>query len=307
LDELRKYWGEVDVVTRPSHITLKRYDLIIAQEPTFRIGLHALIRAKLLHSLLVCEVHGDYIRPRYLPLKDLAAARIVLSLSDLVRVVNNTIARNLTSWKIKKIIVIPSVYIKSSFFKPFTNPKQRRRIILSAARLVEEKGLDLLLEAIPFLQREFPDLEVRIVGDGPYKNKLQNMTKRLRIGGVVRFLGWLNQKELVKQYNEAAIFICTSYFEGGPRTVFEAAACLTPSVSTPVGIIPEVMRDGESVVLVRRRDPKLLAQKIKELLQDEGKRSYIAGKAREVTMREFEWSKAIKRYAQAYLNLLNQR
>ncbi|MEM1980891.1 MAG: glycosyltransferase, partial [Candidatus Caldarchaeum sp.] len=92
-----------------------------------------------------------------------------------------------------------------------------------------------------------------------------------------------------------------------PRTVFEAAACLTPSVSTPVGIVPEVLKEEESVLLVERRDPVLLAKKIALLLHDRDKRRRLAEKAREIVLREFEWPKSVERYARFYINLAERR
>ncbi|MEM2683636.1 MAG: glycosyltransferase family 4 protein, partial [Nitrososphaerota archaeon] len=110
--------------------------------------------------------------------------------------------------------------------------------------------------------------------------------------------------ELVRHYNEAAVFVCTSYHEGGPRTVFEAAACLTPTVSTRVGMVDETLRDGESVLLVRERSPELLAEKIAELLSDSAKRAEIAERARQVVVKEFEWEKSVKRYAEQIRELV---
>ncbi|MEM4306575.1 MAG: glycosyltransferase family 4 protein, partial [Candidatus Caldarchaeum sp.] len=129
----------------------------------------------------------------------------------------------------------------------------------------------------------------------------------LGVEEVVKFLGWVSMEELVKHYNEAAVFVCTSIYEGGPRTVFEAAACLTPSVSTPVGIVPEVLKEEESVLLVERRDPVLLAKKIALLLHDRDKRRRLAEKAREIVLREFEWPKSVERYARFYINLAERR
>ncbi|MEM2647388.1 MAG: glycosyltransferase family 4 protein, partial [Nitrososphaerota archaeon] len=120
----------------------------------------------------------------------------------------------------------------------------------------------------------------------------------------VRFYGWVGLDELVRHYNESAVFVCTSYHEGGPRTVFEAAACLTPTVSTRVGMVDETLRDGESVLLVRERSPELLAEKIAELLSDSAKRAEIAERARQVVVKEFEWEKSVKRYAEQIRELV---
>ncbi|MEM4300633.1 MAG: glycosyltransferase [Candidatus Caldarchaeum sp.] len=307
LDELRKYWGTVEVATGFFTPRLTRYDLVIAQEPTVKIGLPALLQAKLSNALLVTEVHGDYLRGNFLPWKDRLFAWFALKASDFVRAVNSGIASFLKSRGLSNVHVIPAVYIRLDIFKPLKNPDERDHVVVTAARLVPEKGLDLLLKSVPLLLRDFRDLEVRILGDGPMRETLQRLARELGVEEVVKFLGWVSMEELVKHYNEAAVFVCTSIYEGGPRTVFEAAACLTPSVSTPVGIVPEVLKEEESVLLVERRDPVLLAKKIALLLHDRDKRRRLAEKAREIVLREFEWPKSVERYARFYINLAERR
>ncbi|MEM2556708.1 MAG: hypothetical protein QW720_02825, partial [Candidatus Caldarchaeum sp.] len=85
LDELRKYWGTVEVATGFFTPRLTRYDLVIAQEPTVKIGLPALLQAKLSNALLVTEVHGDYLSGNFLPWKDRLFAWFALKASDFVR------------------------------------------------------------------------------------------------------------------------------------------------------------------------------------------------------------------------------
>ncbi|MEM4458658.1 MAG: glycosyltransferase family 4 protein [Candidatus Caldarchaeum sp.] len=301
LEDLRRYWGEVEVVTGFFKPRLRRYDLVVAQEPTLRVGVPALLQAKLSGAPLITEVHGSYLEQGFLPRKDRLAAWFVLRSSNMVRAVNNNIASHLRANGVSKVSVIPSVYIRLDLFKPLSKPSGRGHMVLTAARLVPEKGLELLLESVPILRRDFHDLEVKVLGDGPERARLSRLAEQLGVSDVVRFLGWVTEDEVVRHYNEAAVFVCTSHFEGGPRTVFEAAACLTPSVSTPVGIVPEVLRDGESVLLVKRRDPQLLAEKIAQLLNDVEKRTQIAEKAREIVATKFEWSESIERYALSYM------
>jgi len=119
----------------------------------------------------------------------------------------------------------------------------------------------------------------------------------------VRFYGWVSLDELVKHYNEAAVFVCTSHHEGGPRTVFEAAACKTPFVSTPVGLIPEVFTHGREGFILHGRDKKLLAGYIVRLLEDPDLRDEMGSHGRELVKRNFEWEEAVARYAESYLRI----
>lgn len=304
LNDLRRYWGSVEVSS--GHVIPRRrfYDLVIAQEPTLRIGVPALLQSKASRAVFACEVHSDYLRRGFLPWRDLAIAGVVLRSADIVRAVNRRIAENVKRYGVENVYVIPSIYIRLSVFKPSILPEERGPVVLSASRLVPQKGLELLLNAVPFLLRDFPGLEVRVVGDGPEKARLMNLAKRLGVDSAVRLYGWVGLDELVRHYNESAVFVCTSYHEGGPRTVFEAAACLTPTVSTPVGMVAEALRDGESVLLVKERSPELLAEKIAELLSNPERRTEIAEKARQIVVKEFEWEKSVRRYAERIRDLV---
>ncbi|GBC71873.1 GDP-mannose-dependent alpha-(1-6)-phosphatidylinositol monomannoside mannosyltransferase [Candidatus Calditenuaceae archaeon HR02] len=277
---------------------------MIAQEPTLRVGVPALLQSKVSTATFACEVHSDYLRPAYLPWKDLAAAVMVLRSANIVRAVNKRIAESVKSYGVENVYVIPSVYVKMDVFKSTKPPKERGPVILSASRLVPQKGLELLLNAVRLLLRDFPKLDVRVVGEGPEKARLMGLAKTLGVDSAVRFYGWVDQDELVRHYNDAAVFVCTSYHEGGPRTVFEAAACLTPTVSTPVGMVVEALKDGESVLIVKERSPELLAEKIADLLSNPVRRAEIAERAREVVVKEFEWEKSVQRYAEQIRKLV---
>lgn len=307
LEELRKYWGEIDVATGFFIPEPKGYDLVIAQEPTMKIGLPALLQAKLSRTTFICEVHGDYLERDFLPRKDLMAAKIVLKSSDFVRAVNNHIAESLRSWGVKHVMTIPSIYIRLDKFKPLIAHEDRENVVLSASRLVPEKGLELLIDAVPALFRNFPDLEVRIIGEGPERPRLEQQVRKLGVERVVRFLGWVSQDELVRQYNQAAVFVCTSLHEGGPRTVFEAAACHTPFVSTSVGIVREIFEHGREGYFIRGRDVRSLTEHVTKLLESPSLREEMGTRAREVVAKNFEWHRAIERYASAYIDIVASR
>ncbi|GBC71884.1 GDP-mannose-dependent alpha-(1-6)-phosphatidylinositol monomannoside mannosyltransferase [Candidatus Calditenuaceae archaeon HR02] len=307
LDDLRRYWGEVELSNGLHLPRPRRYDLVIAQEPTLRVGLPALMQAKLSGATMICEVHSNYLETGFLPPKDRMAARLILKQANFVRAVSRQIASSLGKMGVRNVLVIPSVYIKLNIFKPFIPHTSRRLTVLTVARLVPQKGLELLIEAVPLLARDFRGVEVRIVGDGPEKERLKRLADRLGVGSVVRFYGWVGLDELVRHYNEAAVFVCTSHHEGGPRTVFEAAACQTPFVSTAVGLVPEVFTHGREVFIVRKRDPAEVAEHVSALLSDAGLREEMGRRGREIVAREFEWEKAVRRYAEAYIKIYSSR
>ncbi len=300
MDTLRKYWGTVEYA-RPPKLKLRKYDLIIAQEPTIRTGLPALFLAKLTLTPLFCEVHADYLP--HLNLVQRAAAYMVLRSSTLVRAVNKTIEKQLHQIGINRTITIPSIYIDQKIFYPSKKHHERRKAILFVGRLTPQKGLDLLLNAYKHVAEQTNDTELIIVGRGPLREWLVQAINSMKLINHVRVLDWVSQQELVRLYNDAAILACTSRYEGGPRVVFEAAACETPSVSTRVGIVPEALQDGVEVVLVDR-NPAQIAEAAVKLLEDPQLRQRMGEAARRKTLALFSWDEAVKRYADAYIRAL---
>jgi glycosyltransferase involved in cell wall biosynthesis len=222
LETLRKYWGTVHYA-KPPLIRPGKYDLIVAQEPTLRTGLPALLLAKLTTTPLFAEVHADYLP--HLNLIQRAIAYRVLKSSDLVRAVNKTITKQLNQIGISKTATIPSIYIDPKTFHPTKKHSQRGRTILFIGRLTHQKGLDLLLDSYKIIVEKTPDTELLIVGRGPLKPWLIEEIRSANLTGHVKLYDWVPQNALVNLYNEAAILACTSQYEGGPRVVFEAAAC----------------------------------------------------------------------------------
>lgn len=302
LSELRRYWGEVDIAKAPK-TPFKKYDLIVAQEPSRRCGLPAYLHASLYGERWVCEVHGEYLQ--YLKLPELALAKWLLRRADAVRAVNKGIARTLKKLGVKNVLHVPSVYINTKLFRPLTPHEERGKLVLFVGRFAFEKGFNLLFKSFKALLEKVPDAKLRLIGRGPEAGRILEYVKSLRLNGRVELIEWLPQSELVKHYNEASVYACTSKFEGGPRTLFEACACETPFVSTPVGIVKDVATDGKEGFIVER-DPILFAKRLEALLNNVKLREEMGKQARTLVLEHFEWAKAVERYALAYIDFLKR-
>jgi glycosyltransferase involved in cell wall biosynthesis len=156
-------------------------------------------------------------------------------------------------------------------------------VIGCVAALVPGKGHDALIEAVALLARALPSLELRLVGDGPERAALSARAQRLGVGGRVRFLGALRSPEEVAGALAALdLFVLASHAEGLPTALLEAMAVGVPVVATPVGGVPEIVRDGETGKLVPVGDPAALATAIADLLADGPGRARLAQAARTV-------------------------
>jgi len=128
---------------------------------------------------------------------------------------------------------------------------QRVRLV-TVARLVEKKGLDLGIRAVVALQARNPHLriEYRIVGDGPLAAALADLVHELRAEDTVSLLGALRTPDVMRCLSEADAFLLPSLMEQAGYVLLEAQATGLPIVATRVGGVPEMVREDESALLV---------------------------------------------------------
>ncbi len=134
--------------------------------------------------------------------------------------------------------------------------------LLAVGRLVEKKGYHVLLDALKIL--EIPAI-LRIVGDGPLRAELEEITRNHGLTEQVTFTGWLNEEELLLEYAYADVFCCPSIpaadgdRDGLPNVLVEALSAGLPAVGSDFSAIPEAIIDNETGLLVDYGDPVLLA------------------------------------------------
>jgi teichuronic acid biosynthesis glycosyltransferase TuaC len=162
-----------------------------------------------------------------------------------------------------------------SRFRPAARDEARRRLgldghplVLAVGNLVEVKGHELLLDAMPAVLARHPQARLAIVGDGPELARLQRHAARLQLPpSCIVFQPAVAQDELVPWYNAADLLVLPSRSEGCANVLLEAMACGTPVVATDVGGSRELLDDPAAGVLVALREPAALAQAMLELIE----------------------------------------
>jgi glycosyltransferase involved in cell wall biosynthesis len=141
-----------------------------------------------------------------------------------------------------------------------------------------------------------PDTTLLVIGDGPLRRKAEKLSQRLGLQSRVTFAGWLpSQKQVVSALSSARMFVMNSRSEGGPRVALEAMACGLPVIATSVGVMPEVIRNGENGVLIPMQT-RALTDAITLLRNDAKLRDSMAHEAAKGIER-FERKAAIETYA----------
>lgn len=211
-----------------------------------------------------------------------------------IRVVSNSIRDILVDWNIpkEKIAVVPSSYLNHNLLKPdLSIPKTYD--VACGGRLVPNKGIGEVIRAVAFL----PEVSLVVFGEGPLRKKLERLAHCLGISDRVHFLGWVMEGvDVYRTLQSAKIFVMNSKSEGGPRIALEAMALGLPVISTRVGVMPDVIRDGENGSFTTG-DPRDLAEKIETLLNDASFRERVGNEARTI-LTKFERMTLIKRYAE---------
>ena len=168
--------------------------------------------------------------------------------------------------------------------------------ILSAGRVVYQKGFDLGLRALA--QLTGLEWEWRIAGDGSQLEALRALANELGISQRVIFLGWLERGELSRCYHQANIFLFPSRHEGMPNAVLEAMASGLPVVATRIAGSEELVLDGETGALVKAEDVDALRESLRSLLTAEKMRVQMGHAARLRVEKEYSWEKAARQYSE---------
>jgi glycosyltransferase involved in cell wall biosynthesis len=135
--------------------------------------------------------------------------------------------------------------------------------LLFVGRLAPEKGIDLLIRAMPRVLNEYPETKLVIIGEGNLEKELKKMTKDLNVTNNVLFLGKKKNIELPKYYATADFFIGPSRREGLGLTFAEAGLCGCYLIGTNVGGIPEIINGGVGKIIQHEKLEKEIIHAIK--------------------------------------------
>lgn len=197
------------------------------------------------------------------------ASRFVVTVSDF----NKTHMERTTETSGNKIVRLYNG-IDLERFAPNGTPPCRPFRIVCVARLVEKKGLPILIDACRRLRDRGFDFRCEIVGKGRLRSELNSLVKRHKLSKYVSLVGPQSQLEVLERYHSAHLYVLPCIIgtdgnrEGLPVSIVEALACGLPVVTTPVTGIPEVVHDRHNGLIIPPGDSEILATAIETLIRD---------------------------------------
>ena len=182
---------------------------------------------------------------------------------------------------------------------------QENFCLANVAAFVPEKGHALLINALANLRVKFPECVLLLPGDGPEKNKLQEVVRQLRLETVVKFPGFVSDIETV--YAATDLFVFPSHEEPLGSSLLCAMARELPVVAVARGGVPEVVEDGKNGLLVKELDPVVLAAAIARLLANPTEARCLGEVARETISSRFSTDRTVDATLQLYERLIAVR
>ena len=298
---------------------LRALKVIIDQQPDVLVGFmfHGMITARLprrLHGVraLVSSVHSERdstFREKLLGLTD-GMANVVTVQSQ--RVADELCRRGVTTSS--RVRVIPN-FVKLDAFVPDSRRQETRSaalgvtddrfLWLAVGRLAPAKDYPTMLSAFAELSRDRPEAMLAIAGDGPLRGEIEALVRRLGIVERVKVLGL--RRDVPRLLQACDALVLSSAWEGMPVVVLETMASCRPVVATSVASIPEMLKDGDSGLLVPPGNPEALGKAMVRLMDASPEdRQAMADKAFERVRTRYSEGVVLDQWEDLFQELLSE-
>jgi glycogen synthase len=173
-------------------------------------------------------------------------------------------------------------------------------LVVFAGRLVHEKGVQTLLDAVRPLRARHPSLRLAVAGSGPYEANLRARARRLRIARGVDWLGFVDEDDLAAILGAADIVVVPSLYEPFGIVALEAAAAHTPLVVANTGGLLDLVTDGVATASFPAEDVDALVAAVNAVLADPAASGRATRRADRVIRRDYTWSAVANHTAVVY-------
>jgi glycosyltransferase involved in cell wall biosynthesis len=211
----------------------------------------------------------------------------------------------------KNIFIVPNGFDYKTFknVEPIQNSNQDEHLLLYIGALRKNIDVDFVIKAMPLITKKNQNVKLMIVGDGPRKNELVILAKKLGVEDKIIFKGFQSNVLIPKFLASADILLLPLRENPFNEARFsnkipEYMASGKPIVTNSVGVIKEIIKNRINGLVVKPDNLELYAQSIIELIENDKLAKKIGKNAKEYAMKHLTWKRIAKRYKQIYDILL---
>lgn len=193
-----------------------------------------------------------------------------LSKADLVLSTSKVMAEETRKYTDKPMDITP-FGVNTDIFKPFEDKYiPKKNIVIGTVKTLEANyGIELLVRAFSIVSKKFDNITLEIAGNGSQRKSLEELCDELGITPKVKFLGFINQNQVVEAFNRFDIAVFPSLNESFGVAAVEAQACGTATIVSDVGGLPEATSPNKSSLVVSSMNIEELASALEKLIVDE--------------------------------------
>jgi len=265
-----------------------------------------LLLSKVHHIPAIVTPHYHPKRSRKLSIYESLFGPLTLYFADFVIALTKSEATYYRHIGVKKVVVIPNgTYLphvkESKLVKLFKkNHGLGNKFVLSVGRVEKRKGFEYLMYAVHLLAREFPSIQLAIVGgDTGYLKQLELLAQKLKIAKHFVYLKTLGNDDLSLAYESSYLVAIASSYEAFGITAVEAWAHKKPVIATRVGGLPSIV-SPDTGMLIDYGDVKDLANAIKTLFLDKKLYERMGNRGFGIVKDWYTWTRIAKNVAKVY-------
>jgi glycosyltransferase involved in cell wall biosynthesis len=171
-------------------------------------------------------------------------------------------------------------------------------VLLNVARLLERKGQEELIRALPLISHKFPAVHLLMAGEGLYRSKLEALIRELNLTSTVHLLS--TRQDIPQLLHLANVFVFPSHVEGHPGSLIEAMFAGRPVVASDIPVHRESIVERKTGILVPVRDPEAIAQGVIQMLQDLVRAQEMGKCAQQVALERFHINQVASQHEELY-------
>lgn len=182
-------------------------------------------------------------------------------------------------------------------------------IVLNIGNIYEIKGTDVMLKSASHFSKE-DNVKIKIIGefvDEKYRDKLMKLYHRLNLKDVVEFTGSLEKELLIKEITDSDCTVITSKEEGQSLVLLEALLLKKPIISTPVGVVPEVIAHNQNGLIYDFGDDLKIYEYIKKLMNDKILYQKLISNSRDLFYKHFNLEDSLNKYEKVFLEIMENQ